>query len=197
MHFNNKPSNYYTLHTWAAIHPHRRLLSPDPTVCQMVLSDVDHWLCQSYPYVYPRLYFVSMLEYFPIVWIDHYMYLQKCQIRVSKTVFCILLYVFASNTTLRKLPPAQLSKACFTAGVACNKHCALTSSAKWDIHGCHVNLCFEFLKMVFAIMPRHITCRNIFFGIYVDCQDINRINGVQLYFTLTVWIMIPVDAWRD
>jgi hypothetical protein len=114
------------------------------------------------------------------------MYLLKCQIRVSKTVFCILLYVSASNTTQRKLPPAQLSKESFTVVVASNKHSAVTSSVKWDVYGHHVKVCFEFPKKVFAITPDSERCRNIFFGISVDCQGINRINGVQSYFTLTV-----------
>jgi hypothetical protein len=93
------------------------------------------------------------------------MYLLKCQIRVSKTVFCILLYVSASNPTQRKLPPAQLSKECFTAVVASNKHSAVTSLVKWDVYGRRVKLRVEFSKKVFAIMPDSEQCRNIFFGI--------------------------------
>jgi len=81
------------------------------------------------------------------------MHLLKCQIRVSNTVFCILLYVSTSNTTQRKLPPAQLSKECFTAVVASNEHSAVTSSVKWDVYGHHVKLPFEFSKKVFAITP--------------------------------------------
>ena len=87
--------------------------------------------------------FVSLVGYFPIVRIDHYMYLLQCQIHVSKTVFCILLYVSTSNTTRRKLPPAQLCKACFTVVVASNKHSAVTSSVKWDVYGRRMKLCFE------------------------------------------------------
>jgi len=89
----------------------------------------------------------------------------QCQIRVSKTEFCIPFYVCASNTTRRKLPPAQLSKECFTAVVASNKHSAVTSSVKWDVYGRRVKLRFEFSKKVFAITPDSERCRNIFFGV--------------------------------
>jgi len=130
--------------------------------------------------------FVSLVGYFPIVRIDHYMYLLQCQIHVSKTMFCILLYVFTSNTTRRKLPPAQMSKDCCTAVVASNKHSAVSSLVKWGVYGRRVILLFVFLKKVFAIPPDIERRRNIFFGISVDCQDINRINGVQSYFTFRV-----------
>jgi hypothetical protein len=91
--------------------------------------------------------------YFPIVRIDHYMYLLKCQIRVSKTVFYILLYVSPSNTMRKKLPPTQLSKECFTAVVASNRHSAATSSVKWDVYGHCMRLRFECSKKVFPIRP--------------------------------------------
>jgi len=81
------------------------------------------------------------------------MYLLKCQIDVSKTVFCILWYVSTSHTTRRKLPPAQLSKECFTAVVASKKHSAVTASVKWDVYGHRVKLFLEFSKKVFAITP--------------------------------------------
>jgi hypothetical protein len=89
----------------------------------------------------------------------------QSQICVSKTVFCIPLYVSASNTTRRKLPPAQLSKECFTAVAASNKHSGVTSSVKWDVYGRRVKLCFEFSKKVLAITSDWELCRNIFFGI--------------------------------
>jgi len=144
-----------------------------------------------------KICFVSMMGYFPILWIDHYMSLLKCQIGVSKMVFCILLCVSTSNTMRRKLPPAQLSKECFSAVVVDTKHSAVTWSVKWDVYGRRVKLRIEFSKMVFAMMPDSKQCRNIIFSISVDCQHIIRINGFQLYFTLTVWMMIPVCARRD
>ena len=122
------------------------------------------------------------------------MYLLNCQICVSKMVFCILFYVSSLNTMWRKLPPTLLSKECFTAVVASDKHSAVTSLVKWDIYGHAVKLHVEFSKEVFAITPDGEGCRNIFFCNYVDCQDINRINGVQSYFTLTVWKTIPACA---
>jgi len=66
------------------------------------------------------------------------MYLLKCEIWVSKIVFCILLNISASITMWRKVPPALMSKECFTAIVASNKHSAVTSSLKWDVYGHHV-----------------------------------------------------------
>jgi hypothetical protein len=46
-----------------------------------------------------------------------------------------------------------LSKECFTAVVASNKHSAVTASVKWDVYGRRVKFRFEFSKKVFAITP--------------------------------------------
>jgi len=62
---------------------------------------------------------------------------------------------------------------------------------------CFINVCNQFLWMVFAITPGSEQCRNIFLGIPIDCQEIEKINGVQAYFTLTVGMMILVCARRD
>jgi len=51
----------------------------------------------------------------------------QCQICVTKLVFCIPLYLSTSKVTWRKLLPAQLSKECFTAVAASNKHSGVTS----------------------------------------------------------------------
>ena len=97
-------------------------------------------------------------------------------------MFGILVYVYTSNTTRRTLPPVQLSKEYFTPIVAINNLSAVNSSGKWDWDGYHVELHIEFSRKVFAIKPYSEKCRNIFFSIKVNCQDINRINGVQSYF---------------
>jgi hypothetical protein len=89
----------------------------------------------------------------------------QCQIHGSKTEFCIPLYVSASYTTRRKLPPAQFSKECFTAVTASNIHSGVTSLVKWDEYGRCVKLHLVFSKKVLAISPSSEQCRNFFFGI--------------------------------
>jgi len=86
----------------------------------------------------------------------------KCQISVSKTVLCIPLYISASKVKQKTLPPAQLSKECFTVVAASNKHSGVTSSVEWDVSGCLVKLPFEFSNMDFPIMPSSERCRHIF-----------------------------------
>jgi hypothetical protein len=63
------------------------------------------------------------------------------------------MFVSASHTTWRKLPPALLFKEFFTAVVASNKHSAVTLSVKWDISGHPMKLRIQFSKKVFAIPP--------------------------------------------
>jgi hypothetical protein len=68
-------------------------------------------------------------------------------------VFCKLWSVSSSNTTWRKLPPAQLSNESFTAVVASNKHSAVTSSVKWDVYGRRRNISFIILNKGFTKSP--------------------------------------------
>jgi len=125
------------------------------------------------------------------------MYLLTRQILQSKVVFWMFFYLSASNTTWRKLPPAQLPSECSTTVVASIKTSTVMSSVKCDVYGCHWKLGFQFLKKVFTVMPDSKRYRNIIFSMSVDWQDITWIDEVQLYSTLALWIMIPVCARRD
>lgn len=125
------------------------------------------------------------------------MYLPEWQIHVSKTVLHIPRCIFASNATQRELPPAQLCKKYFPTVIATDKYSGVAALAKWNVYGHHMRIQCQFLTQVFALAPNTEQYRNVFFGILVDCQDINRINGIQFYFTVSVSMIILVYARRD
>jgi len=74
--------------------------------------------------------------------------------------------------------------------------CSIALLKQWNIYGHHVKSQVTFSMIDLSNMPNYDQCRHTFFSIWVNYQDVNRINAVHLDCVLAVRIMIPVYAGR-
>lgn len=85
----------------------------------------------------------------------------QSQTHVSKMLFCIPLYISASEVTWCQLPPAQLWNECLNGVAAGNKLSGVTILGLWDVEWGEMKLLFELSKKVFAFTSECERCRHI------------------------------------